>query len=47
VSLKGPKGDAGKDGDPGKDGADAVSYHLELSNDMDQLYVSSLSTNTV
>ena len=47
VSLKGPKGDAGKDGNPGKDGADAVSYHLELSNDMDQVYVASLSTNTV
>ena len=46
ISLKGKdgkngdKGDKGDKGDTGKDGLDApVNYHLELSNDMDQVYV--------
>lgn len=36
------KGEPGQDGAPGRDGQDAVQYpiyHLELSNDMDQIYV--------
>jgi hypothetical protein len=42
VCLIGPKGDPGingLDGQDGSNGLDATMYHLELSNDMDQIYV--------
>lgn len=44
VSLKGEKGDQGVPGINGIDGKDAVQYpvyHLDLSNDVDQIYVNS------
>ena len=42
ISLKGPRGKDGEKGDPGepgKDGKSSVSFHLEISNDADQIYV--------
>lgn len=42
VCLKGPQGDPGENGINGENGAnglDANIYHIELSNDMDQVYV--------
>jgi hypothetical protein len=42
VCLKGPQGDPGENGingENGTNGLDANLYHIELSNDMDQVYV--------
>lgn len=44
VSLKGEKGDQGAPGINGIDGKDAIQYpvyHLDLSNDADQIYINS------
>ena len=47
VSLMGPPGIPGRDGKDGQDGEDSVSYRLDLSNDMDQVFVVSSENPTV